>query len=158
MSDRPRPVPITASLAHLIYIGYRTKTQYTTNTENFISEHNRTIKPICKSSLTSSVPQVLHSGHGVSSFSQSGCKLLFFTDYGMRHVITFLVCCFFAWAYLVLFHRFEPDNLDGKMRGNVAWLILLLLAIEGEAEICVDVFNIIAFIGFVMEDLFRITG
>ena len=34
--------------------------------------------------------QVLHSGHGVYHFSQSGCKLLFFTDYGMRHVIAYL--------------------------------------------------------------------
>ena len=51
------------------------------------------------------VLQVLHSGHGHSDFSQSGCKLLFYTDYGMRHVVTFIVCSFFAYAYLILFHR-----------------------------------------------------
>ncbi len=39
--------------------------------------------------------------------------------------------------------RFEPDNLDGKMRGNVAWLILTLLAVEAvfgtPAAVYVDV-------------------
>jgi len=76
----------------------------------------------------------LHSGHGVSAFSQSGCKLLFFTDYGMRHVITCLVLAIFAHSYLVLFHNFDPENLDGKMRGNIGWLILTLLAIEGKCS------------------------
>lgn len=75
--------------------------------------------------------QVLHSGHDVYSFSQTGCKLQFFTDYGMRNVITFLVVSFFLYAYLVLYKNFDPENLDGKMRRNYPWLIILMALIEG---------------------------
>lgn len=75
--------------------------------------------------------QVLHSGHGVYHFSQSGCKLLFFTDYGMRHVIAYLVLAFFAHAYLVVFHSFDEDNLDGRMRASVPWFIISIFVVEG---------------------------
>ena len=78
--------------------------------------------------------QVLHSGHSIYHFSQSGCKLLFFTDYGMRHVIAYLVVCFFLHAYLVVFQNFDQDNLDGRMRANIPWFIITIFLVEGELE------------------------
>ena len=78
--------------------------------------------------------QVLHSGHGVYHFTQTSCKLQFYTDYGMRHVVAFLAISFFAYAYLILFHHFDPENLDGKMRRNYPWLIIAMAVIEGLAD------------------------
>merc|ERR1719222_50153 len=49
----------------------------------------------------------LHSGHNVYSYSQTGCKLLFYTEYGMRHVITSLVVSLLAWAYWVTHHGLD---------------------------------------------------
>lgn len=91
--------------------------------------------------------QVLHSGHSVYHFSQSGCKLLFFTDYGMRHVITFLVSSLFVYSYLILFHSFDTESLDRRMRNNVAWLILLLFAIEGLFGITAAVYVDMGYVG-----------
>lgn len=76
--------------------------------------------------------QVLHSGQGIYHFSQSGCKLLFYTDYGMRHVLALLVTLYLAYAYLVAFHSFDQENLDRRAREYVPWLIILLFAVEGE--------------------------
>ena len=78
--------------------------------------------------------QVLHSGHGVYHFTQTSCKLQFYTDYGMRHVVAFLAISFFAYAYLILSQNFDPENLDGKIKAYLPWLIILLFAIEGETE------------------------
>lgn len=87
--------------------------------------------------------QVLHAGHQVSHYSQTGCKLLFFTDYGMRHVVAVIVIVLVIYAWLVNFKGFNKEQLDNVARENVAWFILGMFAIEGvfgmPAAIYVDV-------------------
>merc|ERR1712142_852201 len=49
----------------------------------------------------------LHKGHNVYSYSQTGCKLLIYTNFGIHHAITALVCSLMAYAYYGLHHGFE---------------------------------------------------
>ena len=72
----------------------------------------------------------LHAGHNYYNFSQTGCKLLFYTEYGTRHVITFLVCSMLAYAYYGLHHGFE--SVAGKVKSvGMGWIILILAAVQG---------------------------
>jgi len=72
----------------------------------------------------------LHAGHGVYSYSQTGCKLMFYTFYGTPHVITGLVLSLLAWAYFVLHHGL--DSVEGKVRSlSVSWVILAMVLVEG---------------------------
>jgi len=72
----------------------------------------------------------LHSGHNYYYYSQTGCKLLFYTEYGTRHVITALVCGLVSYGYYGLHHGFE--SVSGRM-GTVGmgWVLLGLAAIQG---------------------------
>jgi len=72
----------------------------------------------------------LHSGHNVYSYSQTGCKLLFYTEYGMRHVITSLVVSLLAWAYWVTHHGL--DSAEGLVRRlGTGYIILGLALVQG---------------------------
>lgn len=72
----------------------------------------------------------LHSGHKIFNYSQTGCKMLFYTEYGTRHVITFLLVGLLAYGHYGLHHGFE--SLDGKLRtAGMGWLLLLLMAVQG---------------------------
>jgi len=72
----------------------------------------------------------LHAGHGVYSYSQTGCKLMFYTDYGTRHVMTGLVLSLLTWAYFALHHGL--DSVEGKVRNlSVGWMILAMVLVEG---------------------------
>lgn len=72
----------------------------------------------------------LHSGHNTYSYSQTGCKMMFFTEYGTRHVITGLVLCLLAWAYCVLHHGLE--SVDGKIKSfGMGWTLLIMALVEG---------------------------
>lgn len=51
--------------------------------------------------------------HGVRSATQSGCKLVAFTEFGMRHVNTFLVMAAVAYAWAVL--KWERQGVDRKV-------------------------------------------
>ena len=44
------------------------------------------------------------------------------------------VLAFFAHAYLVVFHSFDEDNLDGRVRAAVPWFIISIFIVEGERE------------------------
>ena len=41
---------------------------------------------------------------------------------------------FFAHAYLVVFHSFDEDNLNGRMRAYVPWFIISIFVVEGDRE------------------------
>jgi len=72
----------------------------------------------------------LHSGHNTYSYSQTGCKMLFYTEYGTRHVITALVCSMVAYAYYGLHHGFE--SVSGKLGTlGMGWLLLGMAALQG---------------------------
>jgi len=72
----------------------------------------------------------LHSGHNIYSYSQTGCKLLFYTEYGTRHVITGLVLSLLAYCYYGIHHGFE--SMDGKISSwGWGWLILAMVAVQG---------------------------
>jgi len=72
----------------------------------------------------------LHAGHNVYTYSQTGCKLLFYTEYGTRHVITALVCSMLAYAYYGLHHGFE--SVSGRLNtAGMGWIILFLAAVQG---------------------------
>merc|ERR1711892_160978 len=72
----------------------------------------------------------LHSGHNIYSYSQTGCKLMFYTEYGTRHVITGQVLSLLAYAYFGLHHGLE--SIDGKFTtAGWGWLILAMVAVQG---------------------------
>merc|ERR1712168_47737 len=72
----------------------------------------------------------LHSGHNVFSYTQTGCKLLFYTEYGTRHVITALLLGLFTYCHYGLHHGFE--SIDGKLNtAGWGWLLLMVAAVQG---------------------------
>jgi len=72
----------------------------------------------------------LHSGHNTYYYSQTGCKMLFYTEYGTRHVITTLVMGFTAYGYYGLHHGFE--SVSGRMGTlGMGWILLGLAAVQG---------------------------
>ena len=74
---------------------------------------------------------VLHTKNGIgSSYTQSGCKLLHYTTYGMRHVILVIVISLIIYAWMITRHNFNQEQLDKRIRKNFAWLIMLAFAIE----------------------------
>lgn len=73
---------------------------------------------------------VIHEGHGYKSYTQSGCKLLHYTDYGIRMVIVAIILALVLYAWLITKHNFNQEQVDKRIRNNLAWLILLSFAIE----------------------------
>ena len=74
---------------------------------------------------------VLHTKNGIgSSYTQSGCKLLHYTTYGMRHVILVIVISLIIYAWMITRHNFNQEQLDKRIRKNFAWLVMLAFAIE----------------------------
>ena len=72
----------------------------------------------------------LHSGHNYYYYSQTGCKMLFYTEYGARHVITVLVVGMVAYAYYGLHHGFE--SVSGRMgTAGLGWILLGLAGVQG---------------------------
>ena len=72
----------------------------------------------------------LHSGHNYYYYSQTGCKMLFYTEYGTRHVVTALVCGLVSYGYYGLHHGF--DSVSGRMGTlGMGWILLGLAAIQG---------------------------
>jgi len=71
----------------------------------------------------------IHAGHGVFFYSQTGCKLMFFTEYGGRHVISFLVVSLYIYLHIGM--RFGFESIDRKLRDNVGWMVVLIMAVEG---------------------------
>ncbi len=64
------------------------------------------------------------------NYSQSGCKLLFYTDFGVRHVILACLIAMGSYAWLITKAGFNKDQLDSRLRSNLPWLIMLAFAIE----------------------------
>lgn len=83
---------------------------------------------------------VLHLGHGISHYSQSGCKLLHYTDFGIRHVILSIVYYLAVYAWLITKQNFNQEQVDKKIRDNVPWIIMLAFAIEAVFGIPVAVY------------------
>jgi len=71
----------------------------------------------------------IHAGQGPFLYTQTGCKLMFYTEYGTRHVISVLVVSAYLYAHLGLRHGFQ--SIDRKLKDWFGWSVLLLLAIQG---------------------------
>ena len=63
-----------------------------------------------------------------------------YTTYGMRHVILAVVISLLIYAWLITRHNFNQEQLDKRIRSNIAWLILLSFAIEAIFGIAVAVY------------------
>jgi hypothetical protein len=87
--------------------------------------------------------QVLHAGHHVQYYTQSGCKILHYTDFGIRHVILANILALIIYAWLITRQNFNQEQVDRRIRDNIAWIILLAFGIEAvfgmPAAIFVDV-------------------
>ncbi len=75
--------------------------------------------------------QVLYAGHNYRSFTQSGCKLLHYTEHGVKMVILSVILGLVLYAWLITKHNFNQEQVDKRIRNNLAWLIILAFAIEG---------------------------
>lgn len=71
----------------------------------------------------------LHAGHGIYSYSQSSCKLMFYTEYGTRSLIACIIVSITAYSWVGLQQGF--DSVDSKIRNNMGWIILTAFAIQG---------------------------
>lgn len=74
--------------------------------------------------------QVLYSGHDVHGFTQSGCKLLHYTEYGIRHLILCIILGLILYAWLITKQNFNQEQVDKKVRHHLPWFILLAFALE----------------------------
>ena len=68
-------------------------------------------------------------GHGIYSYSQSSCKLMFYTEYGTRSLIACIIVSITAYSWVGLQQGF--DSVDSKIRNNMGWIILTAFAIQG---------------------------
>ena len=75
--------------------------------------------------------QILYAGHGLTNFTQSGCKFSHYTEYGVRHVILAIISSMILYAWLITKQNFNQEQVDKKVRNNLAWCILLAFAVEG---------------------------
>lgn len=72
----------------------------------------------------------LHSGHNIYSYSQTSCKLMFYTDYGTRHVVTTLAIGLVLLTLYGIDKGF--DSVEEKMdQVGLGWISLALFAIQG---------------------------
>ena len=69
-----------------------------------------------------------------SVFSKTMCPFLSLTCAESSTQPGTQVLAFFAHAYLVVFHSFDEDNLDGRVRAAVPWFIISIFIVEGERE------------------------
>ena len=68
--------------------------------------------------------------HGLDDFSQTGCKLAMYTTVGMPHVVSVVVLLMTLYAMRSL-RKGSADAADEFVRSKLAWLVLLLFALEG---------------------------
>ncbi|XP_040563587.1 uncharacterized protein [Lepeophtheirus salmonis] len=67
--------------------------------------------------------------HGLKSVSQTSCKLVSFTEFGLRHVNVFLIMCLVAYAYYSM--TMDKEYLDQKLKKGFPWLIMSCFVVEG---------------------------
>ena len=75
-----------------------------------------------------------------SHYTQSGCKVLHYTTFGMRHVILAVIISLFTYAWIITRHNFNQEQLDKRIRENIAWLIIVAFVIEAIFGITVAVY------------------
>ena len=68
--------------------------------------------------------------HGRKNVSQTGCKLVSYTQIGMTHVISCLILALVIYGYFGL-KKSELNELDISIRKNLGWIFLAIFAIEG---------------------------
>ena len=68
--------------------------------------------------------------HGRENVSQTGCKLVSYTQVGMTHVISCLILALVIYGYFGLKNS-EFNELDISIRKNLGWIFLAIFAIEG---------------------------
>ena len=84
---------------------------------------------------------VLFSGQDINAtFTQSGCKLLHYTEYGIRHVILCVILSLILYAWLITKHNFNQEQVDKKVRQHLSSLVLLAFALEAVFGIPVAVY------------------
>ena len=81
---------------------------------------------------------------GIQHASQSGCKLVAYTEYGIRHVEIVVLSLLVLYVWLAMRRQYD---LDDKIRSNLAWLLLSLLAIEGVTGMVPAMYTDIGFVG-----------
>lgn len=74
--------------------------------------------------------QLLHAGHDVAFYTQSGCKLLHYTKFGIKSVILAVIISLMLYAWLITRHNFNQEQVDKRIRHFLPWLIMLCFGIE----------------------------
>ena len=67
-------------------------------------------------------------GHGIAS--QSGCKLIAYTNFGMAHVISYILLALVLYAYKGM-NAADFTHLDNGIKKNLGWIVCFLFALEG---------------------------
>ena len=68
--------------------------------------------------------------HGQEIASQSGCKLIAYTNFGMAHVISYLLLALVIYAYKGM-KAADFAHLDHGIKKNLGWIVCTLFALEG---------------------------
>ena len=66
--------------------------------------------------------------HGHKIASQSGCKLIAYTNFGMAHVISYLLLALVIYAYKGM-KAADFAHLDHGIKKNLGWIVCSLFAI-----------------------------
>lgn len=83
---------------------------------------------------------ILHNVGKDSHYTQSGCKVFHYTTFGMRHVILAVIISLLTYAWIITRHNFNQEQLDKRIRDNIAWLIIIAFVIEAIFGITVAVY------------------
>ena len=83
---------------------------------------------------------ILHNVGKESHYTQSGCKVFHYTTFGMRHVILAVIISLLTYAWIITRHNFNQEQLDKRIRDNIAWLIIIAFVIEAIFGITVAVY------------------
>ena len=68
--------------------------------------------------------------HGRENASQTGCKLVSYTQVGMTHVISYLILALVIYAYISL-KKADFNQVDTCIRRNIGWIFCAIFAVEG---------------------------
>lgn len=68
--------------------------------------------------------------HGHGQASQSGCKLIAYTNIGMSHVLSYLVAALVIYSWLGM-KSSDFGYLDKAIRQHLGWLVVFTFALEG---------------------------
>lgn len=76
--------------------------------------------------------ETIDIGQGVKVYSDNKCKLMYFTEFGFRNVISVAVMTLIGYAWVISLKTGEDvEKLNNYLREKFPWFIIAMFALEG---------------------------